>query len=341
MYFRDECELEVQAGKGGDGLVSFRHEKFAPRGGPNGGNGGDGGSVVLRASSSVTSLLRVGRKPRYRARDGSPGGPNDRSGARGEDCLVDVPVGTQIYDAGRGHLLRDLLHEGDRVAIAAGGRGGRGNASFATSVVQAPRRAEKGQEGESRRIRLELKLIAEVGLVGLPNAGKSTLLAAISKATPKIADYPFTTLVPQVGIAPVGELETLVVADLPGLIEGAAAGAGLGHRFLRHVERCSLLVHLIDASDLATTPPDEALAIVERELEEYSPDLARAPRILVATKCEDESARARAEALARTCGREVRAISAVTGEGVKALLQEALGRVRAAGTAGRSAAVEP
>ncbi len=321
--FRDECELEVQGGRGGDGLVSFRREKFVPRGGPDGGNGGDGGGVVLEACGRVNSLLRVGRRPIHRAQDGRPGGPGDKSGARGEDCRVEVPIGTQVFDAARGHLLRDLVEEGERVVVAAGGRGGRGNASFASSVQQAPRRAERGQPGEIRRIRLELKLMAEVGLVGLPNAGKSTLLAAISQATPRIADDPFTTLGPQVGIASVGETETLVVADLPGLIEGAAQGAGLGHRFLKHVERCAVLLHLIDVSELAAEPPEAALRIVERELEGYSGELARRPRILVATKCEDEEARERARRLERACARPVRAISAVTGEGVKELLGEA------------------
>ena len=328
--FRDECELEVQGGKGGDGLVSFRREKFAPLGGPNGGNGGDGGSVVLEATARVNSLLRVGRRPIYRAGDGRPGGSTDKSGARGEERVVEVPIGTQVFDAARGQLLRDLLREGERCAVAAGGRGGRGNASFASSVHQAPRRAETGQPGEQRRIRLELKLIAEVGLIGLPNAGKSTLLAAISQATPRIADYPFTTLSPQVGIAAVGESETLVVADLPGLIAGAAQGAGLGHRFLKHVERCSVLLQLVDCSELASSAPEEALRVVERELEQYSSELARRPRILVATKCEDEESRARALALARSLGRPVRAISAVSGAGVKELLGEALALVRAA-----------
>jgi GTP-binding protein len=329
--FRDECELDLQAGKGGAGAVSFRREKFAPLGGPNGGDGGDGGSVILLASSRLNSLLRVGRRPIYRAQDGRPGGPSDRTGARGEDCVIEVPVGTQVFDAERGHLLRDLVRDGERCVVAAGGRGGRGNASFASALQQAPRRSEPGEPGEARRVRLELKLIAEVGLIGLPNAGKSTLLAAISQATPRIADYPFTTLSPQVGIAPLGETDSLVVADLPGLIEGAAEGAGLGHRFLRHVERCSLLLHLLDCSDLATTSPEEALRVVESELEAYSPELARRPRLLVATKCEDEPSRARARALARALGRPVLEISAVTGEGLRELLGETASRVRAAG----------
>jgi GTP-binding protein len=328
--FRDECELEVRGGRGGDGAVSFRREKFAPFGGPDGGNGGDGGSVVLTASTGVNSLLRVGRRPIYEAENGRPGGPRNRSGAKGADCAVAVPVGTQIYDAQRGHLLRDLVRAGDACVIAAGGRGGRGNQSFASAVQQAPRRAERGADGESRRVRLELKLIAEVGLVGLPNAGKSTLLAAVSQATPKIADYPFTTLAPEVGIAAVGEDETLVVADLPGLIEGAARGAGLGHRFLRHVERCSVLLHLVDISTEATLSPAEALRVVERELEQYSPALASRARIVVATKCEDEAAASRAAGLAAELGRPVRCISAVLGTGVRELLAEALATVRAA-----------
>jgi len=331
--FRDECELEVRGGRGGDGAVSFRREKFAPWGGPDGGTGGDGGSVVLVASSSVNSLLRVGRRPIYEGENGRPGGPRNRSGSNGADCPVLVPVGTQIYDAERGHLLRDLLRPDERCVVAAGGRGGRGNKSFASAVQQAPRKAEPGQPGEARRVRLELKLIAEVGLVGLPNAGKSTFLSSVSQATPKIADYPFTTLSPEVGIAAVGDSETLVVADLPGLIAGAAEGAGLGHRFLKHVERCSVLLHLIDVSEEATVEPLEALRVVERELEEYSPELARRPRLLVATKCEDEPAEERARALEHGAGRPVHRISAVIGAGVRELLAEAHALARsAAGT---------
>ena len=326
--FRDECELEVQGGRGGDGAVSFRREKFAPFGGPDGGNGGDGGDVVLRADTGLNSLLRVGRRPMYEARNGAPGGPRNRSGAKGADTLVLVPVGTQIFDAERGQLLRDLAREGDSCVVAAGGRGGRGNKSFATAVLQAPRQCEPGADGESRRIRLELKLIAEVGLVGLPNAGKSTFLASVTQATPKIADYPFTTLSPQVGIAAVGEGETLVLADLPGLIEGAAEGAGLGHRFLRHVERCAVLLHLVDVSEEATVPPEEALAVVDRELLDYSEELASRPRLVVATKCEDEAAEERARALERASGRPVRRISTLGNLGVRELLADSLALVR-------------
>jgi GTP-binding protein len=245
---------------------------------------------------------------------------------------VSVPIGTQVFDAARGHLLRDLVREGESCIVAAGGRGGRGNKSFASAVQQAPRRAEPGLEGESRRVRLELKLIAEAGLIGLPNAGKSTFLAAISEARPKIADYPFTTLVPEVGIAEVGESETLVVADLPGLIEGAADGAGLGYRFLKHVERCAVLLHLIDVSGDATLAPLDALRVVEHELGQYSPELAARPRLLVASKCEDDSAVLRARELEETSGQEVHRLSTWTGSGVKEVLSAALARVRAAGT---------
>ncbi len=329
--FRDECELEVRGGRGGDGAISFRREKFAPFGGPDGGTGGDGGSVVLRASAGLNSLLRVGRHPIYEAQDGRPGGPSNRSGSKGADRAVDVPVGTQIFDAARGHLLRDLVRDGESCVVAAGGRGGRGNKSFASSVQQAPRRAEPGASGEARRVRLELKLIAEAGLVGLPNAGKSTFLATVSQATPKIADYPFTTLSPQVGIAAVGQDETLVVADLPGLIEGASAGAGLGHRFLKHVERCAVLLHLVDVSTEAELEPLAALRVIEHELANYSAELAARPRLVVATKCEDEEALARARALERESGHAVRPISTLMGTGVRELLAEAHALVRRAG----------
>jgi len=321
--FRDECEIEVTAGKGGDGLVSFRREKYVPRGGPNGGNGGDGGSVILLATERVSSLLTIGRRPIYRAPNGRPGGTNDCTGARGAEQVLEVPIGTQVFDAKRGHLLRDLTRNQESVVVAAGGRGGRGNATYASSVRQAPRRADPGLPGEERRLRLELKLFAEVGLVGLPNAGKSTFLSVVSKATPKIADYPFTTLVPHVGIATLGDTATLVLADLPGLIEGAAEGAGLGHRFLKHVERCRVLLFLIDVSTTATTAPPQALATLEAELRRYSEELAGRPCILVATKVEDEAAEERARELEEAAGRPVRRISSVLGEGVEPLLAAA------------------
>jgi len=328
--FRDECEIEVFAGKGGDGLVSFRREKYVPKGGPDGGNGGDGGSVVLVAREDVASLLAIGRKPFYRARNGGPGGPRNRSGASGADELLHVPLGTQVKDAERGHLLRDLVGEGDSVVVAQGGRGGRGNASFATSTRQAPRHAEPGKPGETRRLQLELKLFAEVGLVGLPNAGKSTLLSVVSAAEPRIADYPFTTLHPQVGIARVGHLDTLVMADLPGLIEGAASGAGLGHQFLRHVERCRVLMHLVDCSAAAGEDSLAGVEVLRTELREYSPELALRPTLYVASKVEGEEALARAAALEGALGQRVFRISSVMGEGLEPLLRAALDEVRAA-----------
>ncbi len=329
--FRDECEFEVIAGRGGDGLVSFRREKSVPKGGPDGGDGGKGGDVVLVASPHVNSLLAVGRKPRYAAGNGQPGGPRNRHGANGKDVVVDVPIGTQVFDRDRGHLLRDLDQEGQRLVVARGGRGGRGNASFKSAVRQTPRRAEPGSEGERRDVRLELKLFAEVGLVGLPNAGKSTLLSRVSRATPKVADYPFTTLAPQVAIAPVGDFDTLVLADLPGLIEGAAEGAGLGHRFLKHVERCRVLVHLIDVSEGALQPPSEARDVIEDELRRYSSELFGRPRILAASKCEDAAADRRADALEAESGRKVLRISSVQGRGLKELLEAARRAVRGSG----------
>jgi GTP-binding protein len=246
--FRDEAVLKVQAGKGGDGLISFYREKFVAMGGPDGGDGGRGGSVVLVTSAHVNSLLDLGRKLRYVARDGAPGQTKNKAGSDSEDLVLEVPVGTQVFDIEHGNLLRDLKEPGEKLVIAQGGAGGLGNPHFANAVRQAPRIATKGQPGEAREVRLELKLFAEVGLVGLPNAGKSTLLSRVTAATPKIADYPFTTLSPNVGIARIGDFDTLVLADLPGLIEGASEGKGLGHQFLKHVERCKVLLQLVDVS---------------------------------------------------------------------------------------------
>jgi len=328
MQFRDECELTVAAGKGGDGLVSFRREKYAPKGGPNGGDGGDGGSVILRATDRVHSLLEVGRRPLYRADKGQPGGPNNRAGRSAEDLVIEVPIGTQVLDARRGHLLRDLTEAEQELVLARGGRGGRGNSAFATSVRQTPRYAEPGTPGEERVVRLELKLFADVGLVGLPNAGKSTFLSRVTAARPKVADYPFTTLVPQVGIVRVGDHDTLVLADLPGLIEGAAEGAGLGHRFLRHVERCRVLIHLVDVSSTAVDEPEQAVRTIEAELERYSRPLASRPRLLVASKLEDDEGHARADALEERLGRPLLRLSSVTGEGVDELMRQAHALVR-------------
>jgi GTP-binding protein len=329
--FRDEAEIEVVAGRGGDGVVSFRREKFAPKGGPDGGDGGLGGNVILVGSPSLNSLLPLGRRYTYRADSGRPGSGANKSGRSGADLVLEVPVGTQIYDREHGNLLRDLSREGARLLVAQGGAGGRGNARFASSVRQTPRISTPGAEGERRILRLELKLFAEVGLVGLPNAGKSTLLAAVTAATPKIADYPFTTLVPQVGIARISDTETLVLADLPGLIEGASEGHGLGHRFLRHVERCRVILQLVDVSEAAETLPVDAWRIVAAELERFSPDLARRPRLLAASKCESEPAEERARELESASGERVWRISSTRRAGLSELLAEAHRRVRAAG----------
>lgn len=295
--FRDECVIEVRAGKGGDGVVSFYREKFVQKGGPDGGDGGRGGSVVLATDEHVNSLLELGRRRKYAAGDGQPGGGRNKAGRDAEDLVLIVPIGTQVFDAEHGNLLRDLTRAADRVVIAAGGDGGLGNARFANSVRQAPKTATRGQAGEVRVVRLELKLFAEVGLVGLPNAGKSTLLSKLTAATPKIADYPFTTLSPNVGIARVGTYDQMLLADLPGLIEGAAEGHGLGRRFLKHVERCRVLLQLVDVSTDAPVEPLEAWRVVDAELERSDAELHRKPRLVVASKCEDPAAELRADEL--------------------------------------------
>jgi GTP-binding protein len=327
--FKDECEIEVVAGKGGDGVVSFHREKFVPRGGPDGGDGGSGGSVILLASDHLNSLLPVSRRFRYAAGDGKKGMGQLCSGRSGEDLVVEVPVGTQVFDRARGNLLRDLTEVGQRLVIAQGGAGGLGNARFANSVRQTPRFATDGKPGEARLLRLELKLFAEVGLVGLPNAGKSTFLSSVTAATPKIADYPFTTLSPQVGIASLDATETLVIADLPGLIEGASEGHGLGHRFLKHVERCRVVLHLVDVSEEAEHDPLEAWRVIVAELERFSVELAAKTRILVATKVESAAAEERATLLERESGERVWRISAAQRKGLKELLVAAHRQVRA------------
>ncbi len=329
MDFRDEIEIDVRAGRGGDGIVSFRREKYVPKGGPDGGDGGRGGDVVLLTSTHVRSLLALGRRPRYEAQDGQPGGPKTQAGRSGGDLVLEVPVGTQVFDRQRGNLLRDLSAHDARLVIARGGAGGRGNVHFATSVHQVPRQATLGKDGEEFALRLELKIFAEVGLVGLPNAGKSTFLATVTKARPRVADYPFTTLVPQIGIAQVGDYETLVIADLPGLIEGASAGKGLGHRFLKHVERCRCLLQLVDVSDGALEDPLDAYRVIDRELREGPVDLWRRPRIVCATKVEGTASEERARALATALDHECHAISAQTGQGVPELLRRLLELVQA------------
>jgi GTP-binding protein len=319
--FRDEILLRMKAGDGGPGCVSFLREKFRPKMGPDGGDGGKGGDIILEADENYNTLYHLIHRPRYVAESGRSGGGRNCSGKKGQDLVVKVPVGTLARDVDRAALLKDLGRHGERVVLCKGGKGGRGNQHFATPTSQAPRRAEPGLPGEERKVRLELKMIADVGLVGLPNAGKSTLLARISAARPKVAGYPFTTLVPNLGIVKGGDYQTLVAADLPGLIEGAHRGRGLGDAFLKHVERTRVILHLVDVSPEALKPPLEAYRIIRRELESYSPALAAKPEIVAATKIDLPGGKENAEALHREAG-SVRPISAATGEGVATLVRE-------------------
>ncbi|MFT7667639.1 MAG: GTP-binding protein [Planctomycetota bacterium] len=329
--FRDEATIEVSAGKGGDGLISFRREKGEPRGGPDGGDGGDGGSILLIATSRESSLLRLGRQFRYVADKGRPGGTQKCSGRNGADMVLHVPIGTVVFDRDRDNMLFDLDAEGASIIVAQGGRGGRGNIHFANAVRQVPRKATVGTEGEDRAVRLELKLFADVGLLGLPNAGKSTFLSVVTEARPKVADYPFTTLDPQVGIAEVGTGVTICIADLPGLISGAAQGQGLGHRFLKHVERCRALLHLVDVSAGANTPPGEAFRVIDGELREFSPELIEKKRIVVATKFESDDDLERVAELEAAAGQSALRISSMRHEGLQEVLGEAHLAVRPEG----------
>ena len=320
LNFVDEAVIHVEAGRGGNGCVAFRREKFVPRGGPAGGDGGDGGSLYLRGDAQLGTLQHLRFQAHYRAERGRHGEGSNRTGRSGEDFFVAVPLGTAVRDAESGEWLGEILDE-EPLLVVRGGRGGRGNARFATATNQAPRRADPGGEGEVRSLRLELKLLADVGVVGLPNAGKSTLISVVSAARPKIGDYPFTTLVPQLGVVTPGpDGDPFVIADLPGLIAGASEGAGLGHRFLRHVERCRVLLHLVDLA--AEGSAGEEIATVERELARFSAELTQRPRLLVGTKLDAATPERRAE-LARAAeqrGLERLEISSVTREGVDRLV---------------------
>ena len=326
--FIDEAEIHVKAGDGGNGAVTFRREAGVPRGGPSGGDGGDGGSIVFFARPGLDTLLDFRGRHRWVAKSGESGRNKDMAGPAGADLVINVPPGTLIYDIEKGVLLKDLNREGMRVVIARAGKGGRGNARFASATNQTPRFAEPGTPGEERHLRLELKLIADVGLVGLPNAGKSTLLSRLSAAHPKIADYPFTTLAPSLGIVEAGPERRFVMADLPGLIEGAHKGVGLGDEFLRHVERTRVLVHLVEVRPHARQTPTEAYRTIRGELAAYSPRLAAKPEIVVLTKADLLASEPDGAGLRREFSREVKkpviAISSATGEGLVRLVKAIL-----------------
>lgn len=322
--FVDHVRIFVKAGRGGDGACSFRREKYVPRGGPDGGDGGHGGRVTFVASHRLTTLLDLRYRRQYEAEDGAPGEGSNRHGRNGLDVVVPLPVGTMIIDDATEELLADLTADGEEWVAAQGGRGGRGNSHFATSTNRVPTQHEAGTPGEERWLRLELKLLADVGLVGLPNAGKSTLISAISSAHPKIADYPFTTLTPNLGVVRWTEDRTFVVADIPGLIEGAHEGKGLGIQFLRHIERTAYLLHIVDISEWAPDDPVRSLEVMRHELEAYDPGLAARPFAVVGTKLDVTGDRTKLDRLRRYCTRRQLAfmpISAATREGLDQLVQ--------------------
>ena len=325
----DEADIYVRGGKGGHGCVSFRREKFVPKGGPDGGDGGDGGGVFVEAASNVETLLDFAGHHHWIAKNGQPGMGKNMTGSSGQHLVLELPAGTLLYDRDTGILIKDLANPGERICVAEGGRGGRGNARFATATHQTPREAEEGTPGQERWLHLNLKLIADVGLVGLPNAGKSTLLGRVSKARPKIADYPFTTLKPQLGIVELPEHRRFVMADMPGLIEGAHEGAGLGDAFLRHIERTRIILHLVDVgSEQSTMPPVDAYRAIRRELHKYSPTLAAKEEIVAATKVDLPDAEEAASIFAGAVEREVLPISAVTGKGMAGLVERLWSAVR-------------
>jgi len=331
--FIDEAKIRVKAGDGGNGCMAFRREKFVPRGGPSGGDGGKGGDVIMESSERHNTLVHFRFNPEYKAQRGRHGEGSNKTGREGVDVLLKVPVGTILYDDETGEKIHDFSRPDDRIVIACGGRGGRGNARFATSTHQAPREHEPGRPGEERVFRLELKLLADVGLVGYPNVGKSTLISRISAARPKIADYPFTTLQPNLGVAVAGQPpdeKSFVVADIPGLIEGAHSGAGLGIQFLRHIERTRLLVHLVDVSDASGRPdPVKDVEVINEELASFGAHLEEKPVIMVASKI-DVANKEKLAKLKRYCKKqalELFPISAVTGKGIDELKYEIADRL--------------
>ncbi len=321
--FVDEAVIFVKGGDGGNGCVSFRREKYVPHGGPDGGNGGKGGDVMLHVSNKIDTLLDLSSRVKYIAESGAHGKGSTKKGKAGEDLIIDLPKGTVVKDRESGRTLKDMSTAGESIVIARGGRGGRGNKHFATSTNQVPRQAEKGKPGEERWLCLELKLLADVGLIGMPNAGKSTLLSRLSAAKPKIADYAFTTLQPQLGIVEVENYKRFVVADIPGLIEGAHRGIGLGDEFLRHIERTKLLVHLLDVSPFAKPNPSDAYHIVRNELRQYNPELAEKPEIVIANKMDlldAETGMECIQSLEEKISKPVCPVSMVTGKNIGTLL---------------------
>jgi GTP-binding protein len=319
--FVDRVQIDVQAGSGGDGCVSFRREKYIPLGGPSGGNGGDGGSIIIEAREGVDHLSALAHKKFWRADDGGRGSGSNRTGRNGKDLILLVPPGTVVLDAKHGFVIKDLVEPGEQLIAARGGKGGYGNLHFKSSTNRAPRDSTPGEQGEHRLVILELKVIADVGLIGKPNAGKSTLLSRVSQAHPEIAAYPFTTKHPNLGLVQVDADQSFVLADIPGLIEGAHLGVGLGHEFLRHVERAGILVHLVEPLPMDGTEPLQNYRTIRDELSQYSAQLGDRPEILVITKGELPGSESVRDELAAETGKEVELVSAVTGSGLNSLVR--------------------
>jgi len=323
--FVDRVKIEVKAGKGGDGAVSFRREKYVPKGGPDGGDGGRGGNIIVEADEEVGTLVELYNHPHQRAKNGESGRGGNKKGKDGEDLIIKVPLGTVIEDADKSIILGDLIKSGQRIIVAKGGQGGLGNFRFRSSTRRRPKFAQKGEPGEEKRLYLTMKLIADIGLVGYPNAGKSTLLSRISSAQPKIADYPFTTLIPNLGVVRVDETKSFLAADIPGLIEGAHQGAGLGDRFLKHIERTKIILHIVDGTNIKKKDPLYPIKAINRELNEFSEELAKKPQIIAINKCDLPYTKERLNFLKRALVKEghqyqIFPISALTGEGLGNLI---------------------
>lgn len=330
--FVDRVTIRVEAGKGGDGCVSFRREKYVPRGGPDGGDGGNGGSVIVLAQAGIDHLSALAHQKHWKAKSGQRGGGANCHGRSASDLIIRVPPGTVVRDVDGGYVLKDLVHDGNQVCVAQGGKGGKGNTRFKSATNRTPREATPGSAGECRTVQFELKLIADVGLAGKPNAGKSTLLSRLSRARPRIAAYPFTTKRPNLGIVQVDFDRSFVMADIPGLIEGAHAGAGMGHEFLRHIERTRVLVHLVEPQPTDGTSPVDNYHAIRRELRQYQVDLTGRPEIVVVSKADLPGADELREQLANDLDQEVLIISAVTGQGLDTLVRRIVTTIDRAGS---------